>query len=37
VRTDDNPGRRDFLAGKSQESHGVAKEDTEKPIGEWQR
>ena len=30
-------GRRDQLAGKIQERYGVAKEDAEKQITEWQR
>ena len=30
-------GRRDQLGGKIQERYGVAKEDAEKQIGEWQR
>ena len=30
-------GRRDQLAGKIQERYGVAKEDAEKQIGEWER
>ena len=30
-------GRRDQLAGKIQERYGVAKEDGEKQIGEWER
>jgi uncharacterized protein YjbJ (UPF0337 family) len=30
-------GRREQLAGKIQEHYGVAKEDAEKQIGEWQR
>ena len=30
-------GRRDQLAGKIQEHYGVAKEDAEKQIAEWQR
>jgi len=30
-------GRRDQLAGKIQERYGVAKEDAEKQIAEWQR
>ena len=30
-------GRRDQLAGKIQERYGVAKEDAEKQVTEWQR
>ena len=30
-------GRRDQLAGKIQERYGVAKEDAEKQVAEWQR
>jgi len=30
-------GRRDQLAGKIQERYGVAKDDAEKQIAEWQR
>ena len=30
-------GRRDQLAGRIQERYGVAKEDAEKQIAEWQR
>jgi uncharacterized protein YjbJ (UPF0337 family) len=30
-------GRRDQLAGKIQERYGVAKEEAEKQIAEWQR
>ena len=30
-------GRRDQLAGKIQERYGVAKEDAEKQISEWER
>lgn len=30
-------GRRDQLAGKIQERYGVAKDDAEKQVAEWQR
>jgi len=30
-------GRRDQLAGKIQERYGIAKEDAEKQLAEWQR